>query len=83
MTENEAQNNRQEYVSGSYDRRVCFFCGLLFGAALGVCLGWELCEHVTTFVLVLAVSALSFAWASARYADAAWEWVMDRLNWFV
>jgi hypothetical protein len=81
VIENERHKARQQYLSSSDDGRVYFFCGLLLGAALGAFIGWDICGSVATFALVLVGSALAVAWASACYGDAAWDWVMDRLNW--
>lgn len=82
MLNGDTKEEGRNCVAGDYDPRLHFACGLLFGGALGVWIAWQLCDGVTSFSIVLVLVALSFAWASARWGDAAWEWVMERFNWF-
>jgi len=72
---------KSDYPAGSHHAGIHFWCGLVFGGGIGVWVGGSLFEGGGAMVVTAVASALTFAWACARWGDRAWQWLLERLAW--
>jgi hypothetical protein len=70
---------REDYVAGSHDYWIHFWCGFFFGAALGVWIGAELFSNGWGLAASSVVSAGLTAYSCGRWGDDAWKWVIKGL----
>jgi hypothetical protein len=70
------------YVAGPHDFWVHFWCGLIFGAFLGLWIGSNLFDEGWAIAATSLISALVMGFSCGHWGDQAWEWVMSGLGGF-
>ncbi len=78
-----AMKEQDDYVSGPHHYWIHFGFGAIFGAGIGVCIGWWDFDW-TGWRLAAGVAAASIvvAYCCGRWGDRAWEWLIERFWWF-
>jgi hypothetical protein len=71
-----------EYIAGPHSYWVHFWCGIVFGALLGLWIGWNLFEQGWAIPATSLATALAIGYSCGRWGDGAWQWVISRLDWF-
>ena len=74
---------RDDYIFGSHHFWTHFWCGFIVGAVLGGWISWGLFDSRWIGFALTAVIALIIAFCCGRWGDPAWEWIIERLGWFV
>ena len=60
-----------------------FWCGLVFGGALGVWIGSQISDNGWPVFAVTVGAALAVAISSGRWGDRFWRWLIEHLFWFI
>lgn len=70
-----------DYISGAHHYWLHFVCGLLFGAAIGSWIGWQLFDGAWGLGVTATLGSLAAAFSCGRWGDRAWHWMIERLPW--
>ncbi len=71
--------HQNDYLAGPHDFWVHFWCGLVFGAILGVCIFGEVFDSAWGLATGTALFALLTAYACGRWGDRAWHSIISGL----
>ena len=70
-----------DYVSGPHYYWVHFWCGLVFGAGMGLGLGWNCFESSWAIAATSVLAAAATAYSCGRWGETAWDWIISGLDW--
>jgi len=73
---------KNDYVAGPHHYWTHFWCGLFFGAAVGVWLGWQAFDSGWLVIAAAIAASISTAFLCGHWGDQAWHWLLQRLTWF-
>jgi hypothetical protein len=62
-----------DYVTGPHSFWIHFFCGLVFGTAVGAVIGWQFFNSVRCIAATALIAGGSMGWSAGRWGDRAWE----------
>lgn len=68
-----------DYVDGPHHYWIHYWCGLIFGAFIGIWTGREVFDGGWALGVATTVIALVVAWSCGRWGDRAWRWIIDLL----
>ena len=77
-----AQEQKGDYIAGPHNPRVHFWCGLVFGAALGAITAWNIFDGGWDIAAFALLGAGALAYCGARWGDRAWAWALSLFCWF-
>ncbi len=73
---------QNDYLTGPHDFWVHFWCGLVFGAFLGVWIFGEVLDSAWALGASTVAFALVTAYSCGRWGDRAWHWIISDLIWW-
>jgi hypothetical protein len=72
---------QDDYISGPHHFWFHFWCGFVFGGALGAWLSWSFLESTLLILIGAGVIALVTAFCCGRWGDSAWRRIIEMLPW--
>lgn len=72
-----------DYVAGPHSYWIHFGCGLVFGAVAGAWIGWQIFDSGGLVVVTALGISLVTALTCGRWGDQGWQWVLQKLGWFL
>ena len=71
---------QDDYIAGPHHYWIHFWCGLVFGACIGVLIAWRMFDEGWSITVTSAVVALAVAISCGRWGDRAWHWIIRSLS---
>ena len=71
----------EDYISGKSHFWIHFWCGLVFGGAIGTWISRTIFDSTSVIVIGAGITAVVIAFCCGRWGDAAWERLIRFLPW--
>ena len=69
-----------DYIAGSHHYWIHFWCGLVFGVGIGICIGCQMFDSGWPIIVTAIVVSLITAYTCGRCGDRAWHWLLQHLT---